>query len=96
MAYDNNKLDLSILYKVLPEYFVIGEGDKDGAKDVPYKAIDSRTGDIFLIQHPKFWASETRLDGSFWKIRPKPKFMMSYEQARDQTRPKGKSRAKSE
>jgi len=79
MGWSKNQIDLSILNRVLPEFDPISAGE--AGPDIQYKAIDSRTGDIFLISHPSHWKTEIDMKGNHIKIRPIPELKMTYDEA---------------
>lgn len=79
MAYNDKKIDLEIIHRVLPEYDAISKGDISPTKN-KYKSIDTRTGDIYLINHPDVW--EKSADENT-RYRPEPELVMTYEEARN-------------
>lgn len=85
MSYDKKSFDLNLIYQVLPEYKPISSGDEPNARDELYKSICSKTGQISLIRHPKFWKEYKDINGLNWRHRPQPKLMMTYDEAKKST-----------
>lgn len=77
MSFYQKTIDTTILYKVLSHIPAISKAG-DNPRNTEYKSMNSNTGDVYLITHPQFW--EERENGT--KIRPTPKLMMTYEEAK--------------
>lgn len=58
---------------------------KEEAK-IKYKAIETLSGDIYLIQNPAAWRFDEVNGGTYY--RPKPQFVMSYKDAKSRAQDK--------
>ena len=90
-------INYAILDRILPEYKKISQApnlsdvvNEYAERQKLYKSIDSRTGDIFLVQNPAVWARNAAGD----LVRPAPKFVMKYDEAVLAARDSNKSEAK--
>lgn len=75
-------VDLSIIERVLPEVPKVSEAPSDVDLDARrYKAIDTRTGDIYLVGNPHCWITFIDDKGRTWKRRPAIEIALTYSEA---------------
>ena len=72
-------------YAVANGYKPISQADKlsyEDRRSQDFKALDLNNGNIYLIKHYDAWQIVERPDGSLIHIRPEPKLLFTYEQAK--------------
>lgn len=88
------EIDLTIIDRVLQGYKKVPtdppslDSDRDAwevrEREKRYKAIDSKSGIIYLISNPAAWRSYYNQSGSLVRVRPAPQQVLTYAEAQKQ------------
>jgi hypothetical protein len=72
MSFKRTELSSSVLDGVLVDYKKISQAPDDPSDTRLYKALDQRSGEVYLVTNPAAWARRADADGRTTLIRPMP------------------------